>query len=146
MNSTWEARDLPVLKAIVEIEDDTRRHVKETQVAAATGLDAESVQRALAALGREDPPFFELIDASSMGGAYYLGAVNCTGHARRTVGAWPTADVLADRILVALEDVAANSPSEEARGTARRLLDSASGVGKGVLTGVLVNVLSGQVG
>jgi hypothetical protein len=146
MDSTWEDRDLPVLRAVVRIEDDTQHHVRAEQIKEATGLDDKDVQRALGALARENPPFFEIIDASSMGGTFYMGAVNCTGHARRTVGSWPTPDNLADRIIAGLQEAADNAPSEEERSRARKVLDGVGGVGKGVLTGVLVKVLSGEVG
>jgi hypothetical protein len=146
MDSTWESRDLPVLRVIVAMEDETRRHVTAEQIQQATGLDGDDVQRALGALGREQPPFFEIMDVSSMSGAFYMGAVNSTGHARRTVGSWPTPDNMADRIVAGLQEVAANAPSEEERSRARKVLDGVGGVGKGVLTGVLVKVLSGEVG
>lgn len=146
MDSTWETRDLPVLRAVVQIEDETGQPVEALQIGEATGLDDGAVQRALGALGREEPPFFDLIDDSSLAGTHYFGAAGCTGHARRTVGSWPTPDNLADRIVAGLQDAADHAPTEEERGRARKLLDGATGVGKGVLTGVLVKVLSGEVG
>jgi hypothetical protein len=62
------------------------------------------------------------------------------------VGAWPTPEGLADRILAALADTAENGPSEEERGKARKVLDAAGGVGKSVLTNVLTKVLTGEIG
>lgn len=145
MDSTWETRDLLVLRAVVQIEDETGERVEAGQIAEATGFEAADVQRALGALGREQPPFFRVVDDSDMSGTHYAGAENCTGHARRTVGAWPTPDGLADSIVAALQDAADNAPTEEERGRARKILDGVGGVGKGVLTGVLVKVLSGEV-
>lgn len=68
---------------------------------------------------------------------------NVTGEARRRVGAWPTPDSLTNRIIAALEDAAANGASEEERTRAQKMLDGAKGVGKGVLTGVMVKVMTG---
>ena len=85
----------------MEIEDEIGKYVGVAQLEAATGLGDRPVKRALAALGRENPPFLEPIDASSLAGTYYMGAVNNTGHARRTVGAWPTPENLTDRSITA---------------------------------------------
>jgi hypothetical protein len=49
---------------------------------------------------------------------------------------------LTERILAALEDTAESAPTEEERSGARKFLDGAAGVGKGVLTSVLVKVLT----
>lgn len=122
------------------------RAMPATAITEATGFDDEQVQRALAALGKERPPFFHLMDDSTMAGKHYFGAEGSAGHARRTVGAWPTPDSLADRIVAALQDAAEHAPTEEERSRARKVLDGVTGVGKGVLTGVLVKALSGEVG
>jgi hypothetical protein len=142
MSSTWETRDLPVLKAIVAIEEESGRFAMVDAIAERTGLDDEQVQRAVGALSREEPSLFEVIDASSMGGTHYAGAGDITGHARRVVGAWPTPESLADRLIAALEDTAANGEDEEHRSWAKRALEGGKGVGKGVLTSVLVKVLT----
>jgi hypothetical protein len=110
-----------------------------------TGLDEATVQQALWALADEDPPFFSYHDLTTYGGRAIGFIHRPTGHARRTVGTWPTPEGLADRIIAALEDTAANAPTEEERSRAQKLLDAAKGVGKGVLTGVLIKVLTQSV-
>lgn len=82
----------------------------------ATGFEDATVQKALQALADEDPPFFDFSDASSMAGRFIAAVANPTGHARRTVGAWPTAESLADRLVSALTQAADNEPDEEKRG------------------------------
>jgi hypothetical protein len=93
-------------------------------------------------LAAEEPAFFSYSDLTTYGGRQMGSITDPTGHARRTVGTWPTPDGLADRIITALEETAANAPSEEERSRAQKMLDGAKGVGKGVLTGVLVKVLT----
>lgn len=143
MESTWEARDLLVLKAVVEIEEETGSYALINDIATRTGIAGDQVERSVGALSREDPKLFSVIDASSASRTIFMGAGDATGEARRRVGAWPTPDSLADRIIAALEDTAANGESEEERTRAQKMLDGAKGVGKGVLTGVLVKVMTG---
>jgi len=139
MQSTWET--CPSCAGWWNWSDETNAYVSADALAIATGLDEAQVQRAIGALAREEPPFFEVIDATTGGGTYYMGAVNSTGHARRTVGAWPTPESLTDRIVAALSDVAGNAPTEEERSRAKKTLDVVGGVGKSVLTSVLTKVV-----
>lgn len=146
MDSTWEARDLPVLDAAAQIIDREGpvpgAYIRD--IAAATGLDVDDVVRATYALESAGLLTMQQRTMGGNGGQWRVRAVS--GEARRLVGAWPTPDGLAERIVAALEDAAQNAPTEEERGRARKILDGATGVGKGVLTGVLVKVLSGEIG
>jgi hypothetical protein len=139
MESTWPGRDLPVLRAIVEIDDRTGESLTPDDLTRATGIAYADVARALRALASERPPFFEY---STVADGSVVIIANPTGHARRTVGQWPTPEDLADQIITALEDAATNASSEEERSRARKMLDGAKGIGKGVLTGVLIKVLT----
>jgi hypothetical protein len=138
VKSTWEARELPVLEAIVRGCDDATS-VTTRQLEAATGLTHDEVQRAVRALLGESPPLFE---TGPMRGGTYDRLARVTGHARRTVGAWPTPENLADRIVAALNDAAesADDPAEKSR--LKKAADAVGGVGKGVVTGVLTHVLT----
>ena len=113
------------------------------QIEAATGLSQDDVQRALRALMHEDPPFFTTGPVRASGHITMIGQV--TGHARRTVGSWPTPEGLADRIVAALQDAAdaADNPEEQTR--LRKAADAIGGIGKGVVTGVLTHVLTNGV-
>ena len=57
MTDTWTTRDLPVLKAAVELFEQKGRGPRASAIATEVGLDEETVQRALSALYRE--PYFE---------------------------------------------------------------------------------------
>ncbi|WP_433022360.1 hypothetical protein [Kribbella sp. CA-294648] len=109
----------PVLEAIVRLYDETGSAMRAAAVGAAAGLsDDDDLQRALRALEHNDPPFVTKMTGSFGGGIILIGAP--TGHARRVVGAWPTPDALADRIIAALNDAADNEPDEEKKGKLRR--------------------------
>ena len=104
-----------MLKAVVEIQEESGRYAMAADIASRTGLDDEQVQRAIGALSREEPQLLTVMDASSMGGTYYAAAGDTTGHARRVVGAWPTPESLTDRLIAALEDAAVNGHRKNAR-------------------------------
>jgi hypothetical protein len=142
MESTWESRDLPVLEAIVRLSDEGNYPVEAQELTKRTGFDYETVQQALWALAYEQPPFFDPIDTSSFGGRDMAGVREVSGHARRTVSAWPTPEVLADRIITALNEAANNEPDEAKKGMLRRGAETVGGVGKDVLTGVLTQVIT----
>lgn len=146
MDSTWETRDLPVLDAAARIIDRDGpvpgAYIRD--IATDTGLEIDEVVRATYAL--EDAGLIEMAQRSLGGGGGNWRMCSLSGEARQIVGQWPTPENLADRIVAALQDAADNAPSEEERSRAKKLLDGVSGVGKGVLTGVLVKVLSGEVG
>ena len=110
ISSTWESRDLPVLVAAVELCDDSDQETAMLgELGQRSGLSEGIVGRALRALAREDPPFFDGITESDWG---IHGVAYPTGHARRTVGAWPTPELLASRLVAELKKAAEKEPDE----------------------------------
>jgi hypothetical protein len=142
VESTWETRDLPVLEAIVRLYDEGNQAVEARELTERTGFDYETVQQALWALAYEQPPFFDPIDTSTFGARDMAAVRSVSGHARRTVGAWPTPEGLADRIIAALNEAADNEPDEVKKGKLRRGAEAVGGVGKGVITDVLAQVIT----
>ena len=99
---TWLNRDLPVLKAIVEIFNETGdSSIDVSEVKARVGLDVDTVQRARHALYTE--PYLQESGRQQIasGDLWYVGAP--TGDAMRVAGAWPTPEGLLDRLVTALE-------------------------------------------
>ena len=111
MNETWTSRDLPVLRAIVDIYEETGSPMGPDAVETATEFDAETVQAALRALDSEEPPYISKLERVMTGDIIFIGAP--TGHARRAVGAWPTAETIADRLVKALDEAAEREPNPE---------------------------------
>ena len=142
MESTWESRDLPVLEAIVAICDETGSSASKQAVAERTGLDEGTVRLSFFALAAEQPPLFRIGNPSSLAVRDINYATDPTGHARRIVGAWPTPESLAERIVAALNEAAEEEADDEIKGRLKRGAEALSGVGKGVLTGVLTHVIT----
>ncbi|MFI7067083.1 hypothetical protein ACIBL3_39220 [Kribbella sp. NPDC050124] len=141
MESTGETRDLPVLTHIVEFYDENGHTPDPSDITEACGFDdKETVQRALRALQHEEPPFIKGLQTVLTGDAIGIGAP--TGHARRVVGAWPTPDALADRIIAALNDAADNEPDEVKKGKLHRAAAAVAGVGRDILTDVTAQVIT----
>jgi hypothetical protein len=141
MESTWETRDLLVLEAIVRLYDETGSAMRVAAVGAVAGVsDEDDLQRALRALEHNDPPFVTKMTGSFGVGIILVGAP--TGHARRVVGAWPTPDALADRIIAALCNAADNELDEAQKGKLRRAAEAVAGVGRDILTDVTAQVIT----
>jgi hypothetical protein len=143
---TWNARDLPVLRAVVEIYDDSGTYLtRATAVERHTGLDHDTVQRALRRLNSE-PSLFEKVVDSSGGQIIMVGPP--TADALRVAGAWPSPEQLLQRLINALETAAdddARGPEERSkfRQAASYLGSFATQVAIGALGGAGGNVLSG---
>jgi hypothetical protein len=141
MESTWETRDRPVLESIVRTYDETGVSPDPSAIAEACGLTRDEVQQALRALQYDEPPLVTKMHVAG-GGAGVVAIGAPTGHARRMVGAWPTPDNLADRIVAALNEAAENETDELKKGKLRRGAEAVAGVGKDVLTDVLAQVIT----
>jgi hypothetical protein len=143
MESTWEIRDMPVLENIVRVHDETGNTPDPSEICTALGFDDEEVQRALRALAQEEPPLITKFHKVLSGRILGVGAP--TGYARRMVGAWPTPDGLADRIIAALNEAADNEPDEVKKGKLRRGAEAVAGVGRDVLVDVTSQVIAKTV-
>lgn len=142
MNDTWTERDLPVLRAAVEIYEETGGPVQTNQLMRACGFDVETVQRAVRALGRE--PYFD-VDEDTSGAVSIAGPP--TGQALRVAGQWPSPETQLERLISALQAVADDDsrPQEERsrfRQVALLLGGAASQIAIGALGGAGGNLLS----
>ena len=146
LTHTWEARDLPVLRAIVEMSDEGAWHIEPQEIAARTGLEVETVMAGLWALAKEQPAFFQYIDTTTMGGPAMRGIRNPTGHARRTVGTWPKAEDRVAEMVAALQEAAQREPDPEKRSALRKTAEYAAGIGRDVLIGIITGSITASVG
>src|SRR3954447_4431258 len=72
-DDTWTARDLPVLRAVVDIYEETGRSViRASDIESAVGMDKATVQRALRALNSQ-PSFFEKVTGALGGEILMVG-------------------------------------------------------------------------
>lgn len=100
IEDTWANRDLPILKALVQIYENTGRAViRASDIESATGFDKDTTQRALRALSRE--PYFEEAKGTWGGGIIFVGPP--TSAALRLAGQWPTPENIVERLIAAFE-------------------------------------------
>lgn len=139
MVDTWESRDLPVLRAAVELYDEKGRPPRATDLERATGFDKDTVQRALRALYSE--PFFEKGVESSGNQIIIVG--NPTSAALRVAGQWPSPEAQLERLVAALQAAADDEdrPEEE-----RSKLKQAILTLRGAAWQVALNALGGAGG
>lgn len=106
MEDTWTDRDLPVLRAVVQIYEDTgRTKIAVGDIADAVGFDKGTTLKALRALYTEGAdPFFE--DPIGSWSADILRVGKPTGRALRAAGQWPTPENIVDRLIAAFEAAA----------------------------------------
>ena len=131
---TWETRDLPVLRAIVELSDEGERAIMPAAIEQRTGFDHTTVVRSLRALANESPPFFK---ASEIDTGEVVYVTFPTGHARRTVGTWPPPDAWIDRLVSALNDSADQTVDPQEKSKLRTAAQALGSLGRDVVAEVL---------
>jgi hypothetical protein len=102
VEDTWAARDVPVLRSVVELLDHSYM-VTVSDIAGRTGLELAEVARSLEAM---DPTFLDFRKTETGGDPTFWYVNRVTPEARRAVGQWPTAEGLVDRLVAALNDAA----------------------------------------
>jgi DNA-directed RNA polymerase specialized sigma subunit len=141
---SWEELHLPVLRAVVERYDETGQAVRFEEIAERSDLSSDEVRRAFRALEHEQPPFFAETSGTAEHGV--LIVTSPTGHARRTVGQWPTAESLADKIVASLREAAEQEEDPEKAGWLKRSASWFSGAGRDVLVSVASSAVTRGVG
>ncbi|MFI2204985.1 hypothetical protein ACH47Z_30200 [Streptomyces sp. NPDC020192] len=145
MNSTWAARDLPVLDTLVKFLDDAAGesfpHLRD--IAELTDLEVIDVGRAAIALEGAG-----LIDLRKvMGGDHgHWFVTGVSGHARHLVGQWPSAEQFVDEVASRLDAAADDETDPERRSRLRELASSAGDVARSVFVDVATAVISKQMG
>lgn len=112
MESTWETRDLPVLQAIVEITDreGPGPGARVRDIAETTGLSLDDVKRATYAL---EGAYIGPLRRSLGGDGGQWRVTEVYPGARVITGQWPNPDTLANRLVSALEQMAAHGDTPE---------------------------------
>ena len=113
-------------------------------IESATGFEAGKVQAALRALDSEDPPFVSRFERVLTGDIIFIGAP--TGHARRAVGAWPTPESLADRLVSALDEAAEREPDPERKGWLRKSAAYLGSAGRDLAVEIGATAINRQMG
>jgi hypothetical protein len=141
---TWSARDLPVLRAAaLGVDEDPNAGIRIHEIAERTGIDVDDVYRATRALDSAG-----LIDVRWLHPSTHGRIVEISGHARQLVGQWPTEETALERIIAALEAIAANTDDEDERTKAQRfaawLRSGATTVGLSVASAAITGQIPGH--
>ena len=144
MTETWSSRDLPVLRAIVDIYEATGSAMGPDAIESATGFEGGKEQAALRALDSEEPPFVTKLERVMTGDIIFVGAP--TGHARRAIGAWPTPESIADRLVNALDEAAEREPDPERKGWLRKTAGYLGNAGRDLAVEIGATAINRQMG
>jgi DNA-binding Lrp family transcriptional regulator len=141
LQDTWTSRDLPVLREAARLLDSATGWARFSQLADATRLSLAEVEAAVSALESDGYITARRVwprEASRVG--------SLSAEARRQVGLWPTPESALDRMIAALEAIAANvDEDEDTRSRARKILDGLTGAGREVGIAVVGAAISGQI-
>lgn len=136
---TWFSTDLPVLDAAVDLFKN--QPVSADAIAEVTALEVETVGLALSRL---DGSFLRVEVPG--GGWQYAWVDEVYPDARRAVGQWPSAEVLAARILAQLKQDADDEPDPAKKSKLRALAVAAGEVGTNAVGGIIAAAASYGVG
>ena len=101
-------------------------------------------QGALRALDSEQPPFISKLERVMTGDIIFIGPP--TGYARRAVGAWPTAETIADRLITALDEAAEREPDPERKGWLRKSAAYLGNAGRDLAVEIGATAINRQMG
>jgi DNA-binding transcriptional MocR family regulator len=136
----WTSRDWPVLLEVARRIDSGERMPRVEDVAQATGLSTEAVEQAGRALERRG-----LVRTKGVDQRVVLRFHDLSGEAYLLTGLHPSGDDAVTTLVDALRQAAdlTDDPVEKSR--LRALADSALGVSRNVLAGVLTAYLTSQI-
>jgi len=138
---TWNSRDLPVLRVAVQgVDAEPVIGITFTEVAEHTGLSLDDVYRSAKAMESAG-----LVGLREVMGTGHSRINEVDGRARVIAGQWPSEETGFDRMIAALEAIAANSEDPDTRTRARKILEGFAGAGKTIGIGVTTAVITGQM-
>lgn len=128
----------------MEVFERTGRVLSPNEIVEQSGLQADQVEAALRALEGEDPPFITKLERRASGGISLVGKP--TGHARRAVGAWPTPESIADRLIGALDDAAEREQDPERKSWLRKTAAYLGNAGRDLAVEIGATAINRQMG
>jgi hypothetical protein len=140
LDDVWNSRDLPVLREVCRIKERQLGAVDLEPVSETLGLSYDEVTAA--ALNLERDGLVELMRGFGDKGVTHVKDVS--GEALRKVGLW-SPDTAFDRMIAALEAIAANTDDEDTRTRARKILDGFAGAGRQIGVAVATAALTDQL-
>lgn len=135
----WDTTDFPVLKAAVEICNEGRGAAAVGAIIKRTGFDQQTVMASLRRLDTEQPPFFTKMEKMFGGGVSHV--FEPTGHAQRTIRAWPKAEDKLEELIKVLSAIAEQENDPEKASRLARVRDYLAAGGRDLA----INVISGLI-
>lgn len=141
---TWFERDYPVLRAAVGLcQASTYNQTTTHSIAASTGLELVEVVKAVTNL---QEAYLYVQDTSSFEGRDFIIA-GATERGLVAADVWPSAELLTDRLVAAIERALDDAPTGSPKSTKlRTLLDALKDVSTGTAAGVLAMALASTLG
>jgi hypothetical protein len=106
LDDVWDSRDLPVLREVCRAKQRERGAVDLEPISETLGISLDEVTAA--ALNLERGGLVELVRGFGV-----TDVKDVTGQALREVGLWPSPATAFDRLIAALESIAANTDEDE---------------------------------
>lgn len=133
MPDTWTTRELPILEAVLKLEEADTKQVRSSDLARMAGLTDAEARRAWAALAEDG----YVRSSQMLGGSFNQWVAvypRLRGKGRRAVKQWPADGY--DALLAALDErIAAAEPAEQSKLV--RFRDGLIGMGRDVAVDVL---------
>ncbi len=133
------SRELPVLDAVVRLLEKGIFAVRVADIADETGMDVQTVDRALDALTGTYIRKYNKMMTGGHPDSWYVTEV--TSAARRAVGQWPTGDSLAKSLADAFDDVADHEADPDRKSRLRQVAGFLGDTGKDVAAEVLARLI-----
>ena len=144
MEETWVSRDFPVLDTVVTLLEEGAPAVTVADIAEETGLDPETVDRALTALKGPYIRDYKKLATGGVPDSWYVTEV--TGTARQAVGQWPTAETMARRLAAAFAEAADAEQDPERKSRLRQIASFLGETGKDLVAEIMAKVILRQSG
>ncbi|XVV11820.1 hypothetical protein ACQP2X_44525 [Actinoplanes sp. CA-131856] len=141
MTDLWVTKDLPVLKAAVELCDAGNDSASVSAIVERTGFDEQDVMKSLRRLDGEQPPYFARMEKMFGGGVSHAFAP--TGHARRAVSQWPRAEAKLEEVIKLLTVLAEKEPDEEKAKWYVKAREHLTTGGRDLAVGVISGLIAG---
>lgn len=141
LDDTWTTQEYPLLVAIARRLQAGERAVEVTTAGQDAGLDEPQANRAATAL--HDAEYLVGWDVAEIG--YVANVKALTERGRHEVGLWPSEELGVERLLAALDTLAANASTEDERTRWEKIRDHLGRNGAQVGWSPVTAVLTGQL-
>jgi hypothetical protein len=125
---TWQRREFPVLKAVVEaMEEHPDREVRLQELVERSGLPGPEVDHAMWLLWRARPPYFEAYGVED--NTKLVAVTSLNERALRETGQWPDPESMVRSLIEALDRAAETEADPEKKGRLVRAAETLGGIG-----------------